>query len=185
MVKVAVLVIDMLNDFVKGALKCERANRIIPNIKKLLDKAHEKGVPCIYTNDAHLPNVDKEFDIWGPHAVVGTEGAKVIEELKPKPEDYVIPKRRYSGFYQTDLDLLLRELKVDTLILTGLHTNCCVKHTACDAYLRGYRVIVPEDCVDAFTQQDHEWGLNYMKTFYKAVVTNLKEALDILEKYEA
>ena len=181
MANFAVLVIDMLNDFVKGALKCERAIRIIPNIKRLLEKAREKNIPCIYLNDAHLPDVDKEFDIWGPHAVVGTEGAKVIEELKPQPNDYVIPKRRYSGFYQTDLELLLRELKINILILTGLHTNCCVKHTACDAYLLGYEVWIPEDCVEAFTQQDHEWGLNYMKTFYKAKITNLEEILKIVD----
>jgi len=178
----AVLVVDMLNDFVKGALKCERAVKIIPNIRKLLEKAHEKKIPCIYVNDAHLPDIDKEFDVWGPHAVVGTEGAQVVEELKPKISDYIVSKRRYSGFYQTDLELLLRELKIDTLILTGIHTHICVQHTAYDGYLLGYKIIVPEDCVEASTEEEHKQGLNYMRIFYKATITNLEEVLSLIEK---
>ncbi len=177
MSKMAIIVIDMLKDFVYGALKCERALQIIPNIKRLLDYARRKGIPIIYANDAHLPEIDLEFKKWGPHAIKGTEGAEVIEELKPQEKDFIVEKRRYSAFYETGLDMLLRELNVDTLVLTGIHTNICVKHTAADAFYRGYKIIVPEDCVTAFKEEDHRWGLEYMREMYGARIMRSEELM--------
>ncbi|HKZ62447.1 MAG TPA: isochorismatase family protein, partial [Nitrososphaera sp.] len=78
----AILVVDMLNDFVHGKLKCERAKRIIPNIKLLLDSARENKTPIFFCNDEHLPIDTYEMKLWGPHAMKGTEGARVIVELK-------------------------------------------------------------------------------------------------------
>jgi len=176
-VKTALIVVDMLNDFVTGVLKCERASRIIPNIQRLLDFARKKGVPVIYANDTHLLGVDKEFEIWPPHAVVGTKGAEVIDELKPVQGDYIIQKRRYSAFYGTDLDLLLRELYVDTLILVGLVTNVCIQHTAADAFFRGYQIIVPEDCVETLTEEAQKSGIEYLKMIYGCKITNVHELM--------
>ncbi len=96
----------------------------------------------------------------------GTEGAQVVDELRPREGDYVLEKRTYSAFYETGLDLLLRSLGVDTVILTGLHTNICVRHTAADAFFRGYRIIVPSDAVDAFTEKEHVEGLDYLRRVY-------------------
>jgi len=175
--KMGVVVIDMLNDFVTGVLKCERAPRIIPNIRLLLDFARKKGIPVIYANDTHLLGVDKEFELWPPHAVVGTKGAEVINELKPEEGDHVVQKRRYSAFYETNLDRLLREFNVDTLVLVRLVTNICVQHTATDAFFRGYHIIVPEDCVEALTEENHKTGIKYLKTFYGCKITNLHELM--------
>ena len=175
--KTAVVVVDMINDFVTGALKNERASRIIPNIQRLLDFARKKKIPVIYTNDTHLPGIDEEFEIWPQHALVGTKGAEVIEELKPVKGDYVLQKRRYSAFFGTYLDLLLRELKVDTLVLVGLVTNVCIQNTAGDAFFRGYRVIVPEDCVEATSEEAQKAGIEYMKTIYGCKITNLDELM--------
>jgi nicotinamidase-related amidase len=166
----------MLNDFVYGKLKCERAQRIIPNIKKLLEKAREKNIPIIYSNDAHLP-IDKELDVWGQHGMKGTEGAEVIADIKPQKVDYIRDKRAYSGFFATDLDMLLRDLNVGTVIITGLHTHICVRHTSADAFFRGYKLIIPEDCVDSFTHEDHERGLEYLKMCYKAQVMKTDELI--------
>lgn len=173
--KTAVIVVDMINDFVTGALKCERAQRIIPNIQRLLDFARKKGMPVIYTNDTHLPGIDREFELWPAHALVGTKGAEVIDELKPEQEDYVLQKRRYSAFFGTHLDLLLRELRVDTLVLVGLVTNVCIQNTAADAFFRGYRVIVPEDCVEAPTEEAQKSAIEYMKTIYGCKITSVDE----------
>jgi len=178
--KPAVIVIDMLEDFVRGELKCERAQRILEPLGRLLDAARSQGVPVIFSNDAHVPGVDHEFNIWGEHAVAGTPGAEVIAELEPKEGDYQVPKRRYSGFYGTDLEMLLREHGVDTVILTGLHTNICVRHTAADAFYRGYRVIVPTDAVEAFTAEEHEDGLEYLKKVYGAELSSVDELLGIM-----
>ena len=195
----AVLVIDMLNDFVKGKLKCDRATRIIPNVKQLLENARERQIPVFYCNDEHLPIDTYEMKLWGPHAMKGTEGAKMIDELKPSDgnktedmtktkttEEYVIPKRTYSAFDGTGLDKALRGIYdgkgADTLIITGLHTNICDRHTCYDAFVRGFNIIVPEDGVEAFTEEEHKSGLEYMKRVYGA---KIKKVGDIINSFSS
>ena len=175
--KQAVLVVDMLNDFVTGALKCDRGLAIVPKTAELLDGARKANVPVIFCNDAHVAGVDHELKLWGDHAIAGTKGAKVIPELKVGKKDYVVPKRRYSGFFHTDLDLLLNELGVDTVILTGLHTHMCVRHTAADAYCLGYNVVVAKDATDSFTQQDYDYGIKYLIDTYGAEITDVDSLL--------
>ena len=171
--KKAIIIVDMLNDFVTGSLKCDRAQRIIPPLMKLIKEARKNNVPVIYSNDAHIKGIDHELKLWGDHAIAGTEGAKVIPELEPEEGDYIVPKRRYSGFYGTDLEMLLRELNVDTVILTGMHAHMCVRHTVADAYYRGYNIIVPTDGVDSFTEEDYQAGLKYLKEVYGAVISDV------------
>jgi nicotinamidase-related amidase len=173
--KEAVLVIDMLNDFVNGKLKCDRAQPIIPNIKRLNEAARQNGKDVIYVNDAHLPT-DYELTLWGPHAMKGTPGAQVIEELEPKKTDYVIEKRTYSGFFETGLDSLLRDLNVEKVYLTGLHTHMCARHTAADAFFRKYKIVAVEDGLQAFTEKDHKDGLEYFPN-YKAEVKTVDEII--------
>ena len=173
MSKSAVLVVDMLNDFVTGALKCDRGLAIVPKTAELLRAARAKNVPVIFCNDAHLKDIDHELKLWGDHAIAGTKGAEVIPELELCATDYVVPKRRYSGFFHTDLDLLLKELGVDTVILTGLHAHMCVRHTAADAYQLGYDVVVAKDATDSFTEEDYLYGIKYLKETYGAKVTDV------------
>ena len=177
LVKPAVVVIDMINDFVTGVFKNERAEKIIPNVEQLLNFAREKKISVVYVNDAHLPNVDTEFDVWPQHAVAGTWGAQVVDELKPEKGDFVFQKRRYSAFQGTGLDQLLRELKVDTLILTGVVTDICIQHTAADAFFRGYKIIVPEDCVEAINEQTQKAALDYLKRVYGCKITRVDEMM--------
>ena len=164
----AVLVVDMLNDFVTGALTCDRGKAIVPATAHLLDAARAAGVPVIFCNDAHIKGIDRELKLWGDHAIAGTPGAQVIPELKVSESDYIVPKRRYSGFFQTDLDILLTELGVKTVIMTGLHTHMCVRHTSADAYCLGYDVVVAKEATDSFTEEDYLNGLAYLKTCYGA-----------------
>lgn len=171
--KRAILVVDMLNDFVTGALKCDRGLAIVPKTAELLRGAREKGVPVIFCNDAHLKGIDHELKLWGDHAIAGTKGAEVIPELELCEKDYVVPKRRYSGFFHTDLDLLLKELGVDTVILTGLHAHMCVRHTAADAYQLGYGIVVAKDATDSFTEEDYLYGIKYLKEVYGAEITDV------------
>jgi nicotinamidase-related amidase len=177
--RAAVIIIDMLNDFVTGDLKCERAKRIIPNIKKLIETARKYNIPVIYSNDAHYPQDFEVIEKWGKHAIKGTKGAEVIPELKPTEKDYIVEKRTYSGFYETGLEPLLRSLYngegVKTVILGGLHTNICVRHTAADAFYRGYKIIIAKDCVEAFTEEDHEQGLKYIEYVYNAKIKTVEE----------
>ena len=175
--KYAILVVDMLNDFVTGALKCDRGLAIVPKTAELLRGARERGIPVIFCNDAHLPGIDHELKLWGDHAIAGTKGAKVIPELEVCASDYIVTKRRYSGFFRTDLDLLLKELGVDTVVMAGLHAHMCVRHTAADAYQLGYDVVVIKDATDSFTQELYERALVYFKDTYGAEVTDTESFL--------
>ena len=154
--KYAILVVDMLNDFVTGALGCDNARAIVKPTQELLEEARKNNVPVIFCNDSHLKGVDKELDFWGDHAIRGTMGADVIPELPISEKDYVILKRRYSAFFQTDLDLLLKELGVTTVVITGLHTHMCCRHTAADAFQNNYEVIFANEATNAFTKEDYE-----------------------------
>lgn len=166
MKKEALLVIDMLNDFVlPGApLEVPAARAIIPVIRNEIDKAHAVGNPVIYVCDAHEAD-DREFRKfgWPAHAVKGTRGAEIVEELKPSEEDTVIYKKTYSGFYGTTLDAALKLLGVGALRLTGDVTNICVLFTASDAVLRDYEVTVLENGVAGLVPEDHEAALRIMK----------------------
>jgi nicotinamidase-related amidase len=184
--KYAILVIDMQNDFIKGRLKCERALKIIPNIKTLLDDARSKKIPIFYCMDEHLPIDNYEIDLWGPHAMKGTEGQKVIDELKPTDSDYIVPKRTYSAFDGTGLDRSLKGLYngkgADTLIITGVHTNICDRHTSYDAFTRGLKIVIAEDGVESFTEQEHRSGLEYLMKIYGADIKKIKEIKDLLKE---
>ncbi|MDY5424076.1 isochorismatase family cysteine hydrolase [Hornefia butyriciproducens] len=175
--KYAVLVVDMLNDFVTGALKCDRGLAIVPKTAELLKGCREKGIPVVFCNDAHLKGIDHELKLWGDHAIAGTRGAEVIPELELSDKDYVVPKRRYSGFFHTDLDLLLKELGVDTVVMTGLHAHMCVRHTSADAYQLGYDIVVPKDATDSFTEEDYNMGTRYLKEVYGAEITDVDSFL--------
>jgi nicotinamidase-related amidase len=186
MPRMAVIVSDMLNDFVTGALKTDRALKIVEPIKKLVEAARKYGVPVIYSNDAHL-NIDFEVvEKWGNHAIKGTSGAQVIPELVPIKNDFTVEKRVYSGFYETGLDSLLRSLYngigVETVILVGLHTHICVRHTAASAFYRGYKVVVPSDGVEAFTRKDQEEGLKYLRDIYNVEIKTVDEIVKEFEK---
>lgn len=170
--KEALLVIDMLNDFVeKGAvLEVPSARKIIPQIKKRIEEARKKQIKVIYVCDAHQKN-DKEFQNWPPHAILGTHGAEIIEELKPGQEDLVVKKRRYSGFFGTDLDLLLRELEIKKIYIVGILTNICVFFTAVDASVRGYEVTIYADSVATISEREHKFALRQLKDTFKIKVT--------------
>ena len=106
------------------------------------------------------------------------------DELKPIDSDYIIPKRTYSAFDGTGLDRALRGLYngngADTVIITGLHTNICDRHTSYDAFTRGLKIVIAEDGVESFTEQDHISGLEYLKKIYGADIKKISEIKDLL-----
>jgi nicotinamidase-related amidase len=179
--KTAVLVIDLIEEFVTGRLGNKRAQAVVPRVRRLLGAARGAGLRVVYITDAHLPGIDREFEVWGAHAEAGTPGAEIVPELKPASDDIHLYKRRYSAFYATGLDELLRELKVEAVILSGVLTNICIQHTAADAYFRGYKITVPRDCVDALTDAEQADSLAFMKRMYGAEVTDSATLIKGLE----
>lgn len=178
--KCALLVIDELGDPTGGPLEAVLLPSILQTAK-LTTAARAAGMPVIFTNDAHIPGLDRELVLWGTHGIAGTPEAQTSPLLDPQPTDYVVEKRRYSGFFQTGLLLLLNELGVDTLICCGMDTNICVRHTVADAYFNNLRTIVVSDATATFLVGDQASGLEYLKVCYASKVVTADEALRLIE----
>jgi len=135
----AVIIVDMQNDFVRddGALPIADAADTIAAIERVRAFAREHDVPVFYTQDSHYDG-DPEYAIWGEHCAVGTPGWKIVDELAPEPEagDRVFRKDRYDGFFRTNLEPVLRQRGIDTLIICGTVANICVLYTAASAAIR-------------------------------------------------
>lgn len=164
----ALLIIDMLNDFVlDGApLKVPGIERIIEPIKREIAKARGEGYQVIYICDSHQED-DKEFELFPPHAIKNTEGSKIINELKPEGNDIIVRKDTFSGFYKTNLNEILQKLLVKKLVVTGDVTNICVLYTVAGAVMRGYKVDVVRDAVIGLNRKDHKFALDQMEKVLK------------------
>ena len=156
--RAALLIIDMQNDFVlPGAPLCVRgAAPSVPVIRRLLLQARAQGLPVIHIsrqNNRDGSDVEKsrqELFQEGPGVCVpGTEGAQIVPALAPEEGEYIVHKRRFSAFFQTELDMLLRRLGVDTLLVTGTQYPNCVRGTAVDGMSLDYDVIVVTDACSA------------------------------------
>ncbi len=176
----ALLVIDELGDPTGGPLEAVLLPAILQTAR-LAETARAVGMPVIFTNDAHIPGLDRELDLWGSHGIAGSPDAQTSPQLGLAEGDYVVEKRRYSGFFQTGLRLLLDELGVDTLICCGMDTNICVRHTVADAYFNNLRTIVVSDATATFLVGDQASGLEYMRVCYASKVVTADEALKLIE----
>ena len=173
----AVLVIDMLRGFLEEGrpLFCGfAARRTIPNIQKLLEQELARGSKVFFVCDHHYPH-DLEFRMFPPHCIEGTEETEVIPELRDLPGE-IIYKRRYSGFYGTDLDARLAALKPDKVTICGVCTNICVLHTVADARNRDYNVEVAVDCVASFDEAAHQNALDHMRAILGATLVRAAAA---------
>ncbi len=136
----ALLIIDMLNDFIEdgGALVVPEAKRIVPRLAKILAAARDQGVKVIFVTDSHRED-DHEFRWWPAHAVSDTWGGMVVDDLRPIPGEYIVPKRRYSAFFGTDLDTYLREMEIQQALPDrSAHQHLCLRYRTgrLDAQLR-------------------------------------------------
>ncbi len=170
--KTALLISDMLADFVspKGKLFVPDTRKTIGPIRSLIQKARKAQGTIIFIQDWHRPD-DPEFSIWGKHAIQETPGVKVISELGPSPKDFLVRKRTYDPFFATDLDLLLRQKGIQSLVITGTLANICVLHAAGSASLRGYEVIVPIDTISALNPFDYQTALRQISFVYQGKLT--------------
>ena len=168
----ALIIVDMLKDFVDGKLANPKAQAIVAPLQALLAHARRHGWVVVFSNDAHLPG-DPELKVWGAHAMKGDPGAQVIAALEPTPgpREFISEKRSYGAFDGTGLDERLKALGVDEVIITGQHTHICVRHSSYGALIRGYTIAVPRDAVCAFEGVDEEDALTYLKNVYGAAVT--------------
>jgi len=166
----ALLLIDVINhfDFPEGDGLLELAQPVGKNIAELKQRAKVAGIPCVYVND-NFGKWQSDFKkLVARCTAADAKGKEFVKLLVPDDADYFVLKPKHSGFYSTTLDLLLTHLNAKNLILTGIAGNNCVLFTANDAYMRDFKVFVPEDCVVSNTEEENRYALKQMETVLKA-----------------
>jgi len=168
--KRALLLVDFINlfDFPKPQKLERRALGAARHAAALKARAMKARIPCIYAND-NFGRWHSEFPALVDECLAkGGASAAIAQLLRPTPRDLAVLKPRHSAFYGTPLEFLLEELKVDSLIVTGLSTDICVFATAEDAYVRQFEVWVPADCSAADTLAHERQALGLMERTIKA-----------------
>ncbi len=169
----ALIVVDMQCGFMvpEGSLFCgEAARSIIPHVRALVEREAAAGSLIIFTADTHTPD-DLEFAMFPPHCIAGTHDAEIIPELSDLAEKaLILPKRRYSAFFGTDLGQQLAAFQPEKIIVAGDCTDICVLHTVADARNRDYKVEVPANAVASFDPDGHKWALRHMEKVLGAQV---------------
>jgi len=176
--KSSLLLLDVITnfDFEDGGELLKRTLQIAPKLSRLTQRAREARVPVIYVND-NFGKWQEDFKTMADHFMDPTsKGHKVVGLLRPHPDDYYVLKPHRSGFYSTTLELLLRELKAETLVIAGITTDICVLFTANDAYMRGFDLFIPSDCVAAVKPAHTSNTLDFMKRVLKA---DIRKSSDI------
>jgi len=168
----ALFVIDMLKDFLNadGALYCgDSSRKIIPFVKQEIEEFHKNMDLVVFICDSHDPD-DLEFKVFPKHSVTGTTGAEIIDELPVEENDVIIKKKRYSSFYGTNLDRVLKNHKVSEVYVVGVCTSICVMDTVGDLRNRDLSVIVYKKGVADFDPEAHEFALRRMEKTYAAKI---------------
>ena len=179
---VALIMIDVINalDFDHGPQLLEHALPMARNIAALKRRAKDAGIPTVYAND-NFGRWQSDLNQVLDHVLHdGVPGQPLAEILHPEHDDYFVLKPKHSGFYSTQLDILLAYLGARTLIVTGIQANICVLFTANDAYMRDYALVVPSDCVASTDPAEAEHALEQMRIVLKAQVMPSRD-LDLEE----
>ena len=151
----------------------------------LVDLAREKGVPVVWVQEVHKPHLldmGRELDgSEGPHCIEGNPYTELAHGLVPTPDEFHIRKRRYSGFFGTQLDIALRAYKAESVILIGGFTDICILYTAVDAHQRDYFVNVVTDIVHGSSQQAHDDALAMIEYMQRRALVTSEQTRDWLE----
>lgn len=172
--KKALLIIDMINDlnFPEGEQLLQWTKPVAKNILKLKKKFNEEGMPVIYVNDNFGKWRSSWQNVYEKCSSGDSLGREISELLKPGEEDYFILKPKHSGFYSSNLEILLSELQIQKLVLTGIAGNICVLFTANDAHMRGYEIHVPRNCIASNTKELNDFAVTQ---FSKVLGINTEE----------
>jgi nicotinamidase-related amidase len=171
----ALIVIDMLNDFLQAWAPASK-QRLVQATNELVAILRRHQRPVIWVRQEFRPDLQDAFPEMRAKGIritiAGTPGCQIASELAVDPSDTVLIKKRYSAFYGTNLDQVLADLKPDGLILAGINTHACIRMAAIDAYQRDWDVILAADCVGSYDREHHDISLRYMKDKIAAVVSN-------------
>ena len=183
--RAAVIVVDMINEFCKpgGKMVLPGYEKLVPPQLIVIDAARKAGAPVIWVHDSHRRNMrrDREWVKRTPHGVEGTWATEIIEDLGARGDEIHVIKHRYSSFFQTDLDVTLKDMLIDQLIVFGVVTNICVRSTVHDAFFNGYEVVVPRDCCAATGQREQDSTLYDIATHF-GIVSDAASVVAALSK---
>ncbi|MBM7315221.1 cysteine hydrolase [Streptococcus suis] len=180
----ALISIDYTVDFVadQGRLTAGKpAQAIAERIAQVTKEAFENGDYIVFAIDGHEEGDDlhPESMLFPPHNIMGTQGRDLygpLADFYQANKDHArvrwMDKRHYSAFSGTDLDVRLRERRVDTVVLTGVLSDICVLHTAIDAYNKGYRIEVVASAIAALTEESHQFALNHLRHVLGATIVD-------------
>ena len=166
----ALLLIDVINDldFEEGPELLRHARPMSERLADFKRRVKRTGMPVIYVND-NFGHWRSDFRKLVAHCLnKAVPGKAVVEKLRPEEDDFFVLKPKFSAFYCTTLEILLMQLSIRRLILTGMSGNVCVLFSAADAYMRNFDIIVPEDCIACINPDDKTHILGYMQTVFKA-----------------
>ena len=171
----ALIVIDMLNDFLHGWDPARREG-LVQAINTLGGTMRRLSLPVVWIRQEFEPDLRDAFPEMRAkqiHKVIkGTAGCQILPELALAGSDHVIVKKRYSAFFGTDLDQILSQTAPDAIILAGINTHACIRTTAIDAYQRDWPVVLALDCIDSYDREHHDISLRYMKDKIASVMSN-------------
>lgn len=157
---------------------------ILPTLKRLIAAFRDTGRPVIYARHVHHPDrIDAGIMgwWWDGMCLEGSPESELHDEIAPLPNEKVITKHRYSAFYNTDLETILRCIKIEDLVISGIMTNMCCESTARDAYYRDYRVFFLADCTGSINEEMHLASLLNL-AFGFAYVTTAGDIIEQLQK---
>lgn len=160
-----------------------------PRVRRTIDLARAAGVPVVWIQEVHkrsLVDIGRELDgSEGPHCIEGDDGTEIAAWLDPQPEEFLIRKRRYSAFFGTELEIILKAYKADTVLLVGGLTDVCIHYTAVDAHQHDYHVRVLTDCVGGSSQDAHNAALQAVEYLQRDALVTADEVCAWLENKAA
>lgn len=174
MSKSALIVVDMVYDFTdeNGLVYYPQNKKVLPKIQQAIDICRENDALIIFMQHRYREGkMDKNLINMRPSCIEGSGGEQIDKSLTVKKEDYIIQKRRYSSFYGTDLDLVLREHDIKNIMVVGTKTNCCIRATVSDAHHLDYNVFVIKECVATNDEVVNEIYLRDFDKYFGSVVS--------------
>jgi nicotinamidase-related amidase len=184
----ALVIVDMQKDFLDDGAPCfiPGGRSVVPATERLANAFRSANLPVIHVitvwkaDGVNMSPFTTSEELMKRGLREGEPGIAPVDELTPRPNEYVVHKTRYSGFYQTELEGLLRSLGIVYVVTVGVATNYCVRSTVHDAMFRDFHPVVVSDCTTSYTDEEHEQTLKDIAAGYGWVKTT-DEFLSLLE----
>ncbi len=189
--RAALLVIDITKDSLlpaaQSGIELIGAPEVVEQSRRVIQAAREAQLPVIFIQEVHrrsLIDFGRELDgAEGIHCLEGAPGAQFLDDLRPLENEFYVPKRRYSAFFGTDLEILLKGLKAETLILIGFLTDVCVHYTGADAHQHDYRIRVVRQCTSGSSEAAAQASLNALEYLQSGAVVDVEDMIEALQQH--